>query len=58
MTSTEGSLFAQTTRMSFRDDLFYRLSVMHLVLPRLFPRLERPRTRLDETSARDPAPMT
>jgi len=37
MTSTECSLFAQTARMSFRDDLFYRLNVMHLVLPRLFP---------------------
>ena len=37
MTSAESSLFAHTARMSFREDLFYRLNVMHLVLPRLFP---------------------
>jgi DNA-binding NtrC family response regulator len=37
MTSTECSLFGQTERMSFREDLFYRLNVMHLVLPRVFP---------------------
>jgi transcriptional regulator of aromatic amino acid metabolism len=37
MTSAECSLFAHTVGMSFREDLFYRLNVMHLVLPRLFP---------------------
>jgi DNA-binding NtrC family response regulator len=37
MTSAECSLFAHTARMSFREDLFYRLNVMHFVLPRMFP---------------------
>jgi DNA-binding NtrC family response regulator len=36
MTSAECNLFGQTTRMSFREDLFYRLNVMHLVIPRLY----------------------
>jgi DNA-binding NtrC family response regulator len=39
MTSTGCSLFAETARMSFSEDLFYRLNVMHLVLPRMFPPL-------------------
>jgi transcriptional regulator of aromatic amino acid metabolism len=33
MTSGHGSLFARFPPMSFNQDLFYRLNVMHLVIP-------------------------
>lgn len=33
MTSGDGRLFEKAPRMSFNDDLLYRLNVMHLVIP-------------------------